>query len=79
MQALWVLLAAFFFATMSVGVKVAGASFSISEVVFYRGAVSVLFMAVVVRARGECVRGSVRHKKTALAQCVGKRGPLSSR
>ena len=34
MQALWVLLAAFFFATMGVGVKIAGANFSISELVF---------------------------------------------
>ena len=59
MQALWVLLAAFFFATMGVGVKIAGANFSISELVFYRGAVSVLFMAVVVRARGVSLRTTV--------------------
>ena len=59
MQALWVLLAAFFFATMSVGVKVAGASFSIAELVFYRGAVSVLFMVVLLRARGVSLRGTV--------------------
>ena len=52
MQALWVLLASFFFATMSVGIKIAGASFSVSELLFYRGTVSVLFMAVLMRARG---------------------------
>jgi S-adenosylmethionine uptake transporter len=51
MQALWVLLASFFFATMSVGIKIAGASFSVSELLFYRGTVSVLFMAVLMRAR----------------------------
>jgi S-adenosylmethionine uptake transporter len=52
MQALWVLLASFFFATMSVGIKIAGASFSVSELLFYRGTVSVLFMAVLMRAQG---------------------------
>jgi S-adenosylmethionine uptake transporter len=59
MQALWVLWAAFFFATMSVGVKIAGASFGIAELVFYRGAVSVLFMTLVLRARGVSLRTTV--------------------
>ena len=59
MQALWVLLAALFFATMSVGIKIAGASFSISELVFYRGTVSVLFMAVLLRANGVSLRTTV--------------------
>ena len=44
--------AAFFFATMAVGIKVASSSFSLPELVFYRGIVSVIFMAVVMRARG---------------------------
>jgi len=51
MQALWMVLAAFFFATMAVGIKVASTSFSLPELVFYRGVVSVIFMAVVLRAR----------------------------
>jgi S-adenosylmethionine uptake transporter len=51
MQALWMVLASFFFATMAVGIKVASDSFSTPELVFYRGAVSVVFMAVVLRAR----------------------------
>jgi len=59
MQALWVLWAAFFFATMSVGVKIAGTSFSIAELVFYRGAVSVLFMTLLLRARGVSLRTTV--------------------
>ena len=44
--------AAFFFATMAVGIKVASVSFSLPELVFYRGIVSVIFMGVVMRARG---------------------------
>ena len=44
-------LAAFFFATMAVGIKVASTSFSLPELVFYRGVVSVIFMATVLRAR----------------------------
>jgi S-adenosylmethionine uptake transporter len=45
-------LAAFFFATMAVGIKIASSSFGLFELVFYRGLVSVIFMAVVLRARG---------------------------
>ena len=52
MQALWMVLASFFFATMGVGVKVASGSFNTSELVFYRGLVSVLFMGLVLRTRG---------------------------
>ncbi|MBP6007783.1 MAG: DMT family transporter [Rhodoferax sp.] len=51
MQALWMVLAAFFFATMAVGIKIASADFSTSELVFYRGVVSVVFMAVVMRTK----------------------------
>jgi S-adenosylmethionine uptake transporter len=52
MQALWMLWGSFFFATMAVGIKFASVEFSLSEMVFYRGVVSVLFMALVLRARG---------------------------
>jgi S-adenosylmethionine uptake transporter len=52
MQALWMVLAAFFFATMAVGIKVASGSFSTFELVFYRGIVSVIFMGFVLKARG---------------------------
>jgi S-adenosylmethionine uptake transporter len=51
MQALWMVLAAFFFATMAVGIKIASATFSTAELVLYRGLVSVVFMAVVMRSR----------------------------
>lgn len=45
-------LASFFFASMAVGIKIASASFGLAELVFYRGVVSVIFMALVLRARG---------------------------
>ena len=59
MHALWMVLAAFFFATMAVGIKFASADFGTMELVFYRGVVSVVFMALVVRARGASLRTPV--------------------
>ena len=59
MQALWMVLAAFFFSTMAVGIKVASGSFSTMELVFYRGIVSVVFMALVMRARRTPLRSPV--------------------
>lgn len=52
MQALWMVLASFLFATMAVGIKMASSSFGLFELVFYRGLVSVVFMALVMRSRG---------------------------
>lgn len=52
-------LGAFFFATMAVGIKVASGSFSTFELVFYRGVVSVIFIGLVLRARGTSLRTSV--------------------
>ncbi len=59
MQALWMLLAALSFATMGVGVKIASGSFNTAELIFYRGVVSTLFMAVLVLARGRSLRTPV--------------------
>jgi len=59
MQALWMVLASFFFATMGVGVKIASASFTTVELVFYRGLVSVVFMGMVLRAHGTTLRTPV--------------------
>ncbi|MDD5336093.1 MAG: DMT family transporter [Rhodoferax sp.] len=59
MQALWMILGSFFFATMAVGIKIASASFNTFELVFYRGVVSVIFMALVLRARGTPLRTRV--------------------
>jgi len=52
MQALWMVLASFFFATMGVGVKIASESFNTFELVCYRGFISMLFMWLMMRARG---------------------------
>jgi S-adenosylmethionine uptake transporter len=52
MHALWMVLASIFFATMGVCVKLASTHFTALELVFYRGLVSMVFMAIVVRARG---------------------------
>ncbi len=52
-------LGAFLFATMAVGIKFASTSFGTAELVFYRGIVSVVFMAVVLRARRTPLRTPV--------------------
>jgi S-adenosylmethionine uptake transporter len=52
MQALWMVLASFFFATMGVGVKIASENFSTFELVCYRGFISMLLMWLIMRARG---------------------------
>nr|WP_295785695.1 DMT family transporter [Rhodoferax sp.] len=59
MQALWMVLGSFLFATMAVGIKYASASFGTMELVFYRGIVSMVFMAVVMQARGTPLRTPV--------------------
>ena len=45
-------LASFFFATMGVGVKIASENFNTFELVCYRGFISMLFMGLMMRARG---------------------------
>jgi S-adenosylmethionine uptake transporter len=52
MQALWMILAAFFFATMAVCVKFASAWFNAAELVFYRGIMGMLFMWLLARSQG---------------------------
>jgi S-adenosylmethionine uptake transporter len=52
-------LGAFFFATMGVGVKLASASFNTFELVFYRGLISIAFMAAVLRTGGVALRTPV--------------------
>jgi drug/metabolite transporter (DMT)-like permease len=52
MQALWMLAAAFFFATMAVCVKFASEYFNSAELVFYRGLLGMFFMWTLARTRG---------------------------
>ena len=56
---MWMVLASLLFATMGVGVKIAAGSFNITELVFYRGLVSVVFTAAVLRAHGTPMRTPV--------------------
>lgn len=52
MQALWMVLAAFLFASMGVCVKIASDSFNAAELVFYRGLISVVLMWTLARSQG---------------------------
>lgn len=52
MQALWMLAAAFFFASMAVCVKMASEHFNSAELVFYRGLLGMFFMWALARTRG---------------------------
>jgi drug/metabolite transporter (DMT)-like permease len=51
MQALWMLAASLFFATMAVCIKIASAWFNASELVFYRGLVGMVIMAAWARSQ----------------------------
>ncbi len=52
MQALWMLLGAFFFASMAVCLKIASAWFNTSELLFWRGLVGVILLWAIARSRG---------------------------
>ncbi|MDD0840742.1 DMT family transporter [Curvibacter sp. HBC61] len=56
MQALWMLVAAFFFASMGVCVKIASSDFSSAELVFYRGVLGIFFMWALARYSGISLR-----------------------
>ncbi|MES2933898.1 MAG: DMT family transporter [Pseudomonadota bacterium] len=52
MQSLWMLFATFVFAIMAVAVKLASNLYSTSEIVMYRGLISVIVMFVLIRFQG---------------------------
>jgi drug/metabolite transporter (DMT)-like permease len=52
MQALWMVLGAFLFATMSVVVKIASEWFNSGEMVLGRGLIGIVFLWLLARARG---------------------------
>jgi S-adenosylmethionine uptake transporter len=56
MQALWMLLGAAFFATMGVCIKFASAHFNSAELVFYRGAIGILFLGALARQQKVSLR-----------------------
>lgn len=59
MQALWMVLASLLFASMSVCIKYASAHFSPIELVCYRGAIGIVFMAAWCKAQGVSLRTPV--------------------
>jgi len=52
MQASWMILASLFFATMGVCIKYASEHFHTFDLVFYRGVIGIVFMAVICRSQG---------------------------
>ncbi|QHE75641.1 DMT family transporter [Hydrogenophaga sp. PBL-H3] len=56
MQALWMVLASLFFATMGVCIKFASTHFNSFEIVFYRGLVGVVFLIGLTRLQGVSLR-----------------------
>jgi S-adenosylmethionine uptake transporter len=56
MQAFWMVLSSFLIASMGVCVKFAAAHFNSAELVFYRGAVSIVFMAIYAQVHGTSLR-----------------------
>jgi S-adenosylmethionine uptake transporter len=56
MQALWMLLGAAFFATMGVCVKFGSEHFNSAELVFYRGVVGIIFLAVIAKQKKVSLR-----------------------
>ena len=56
MQALWMLLGAAFFATMGVCIKFASTHFNSAELVFYRGAIGILFLGAIARQQKVSLR-----------------------
>ncbi len=59
MQALWMLLASFFFASMGVCIKFASEHFNSFELVCYRGVFGVLFLFGLMRVRGVSLRTQI--------------------
>ena len=52
MQALWMVLGAFLFASMGVAVKIASAWFTSGEMVLWRGVIGIVFLWLLARSRG---------------------------
>ena len=59
MQALWMLLASVFFASMGVCIKFASSHFNSFEIVFYRGVVGAIFLIAMTRVNGVSLRTSM--------------------
>ena len=76
MQSLWMLLAAFLFATMGVCVKFATQYVHSFEVVMYRGLIGVLVLAWWYRKKGWGLLSNRRARHASMAQCRGRHLPV---
>ena len=56
MQSLWMVVAGFLFALMGACVKIASASFSTAEIVFYRSVLSLLLIFLLMQFEGVPVK-----------------------
>ncbi|WP_293777106.1 DMT family transporter [uncultured Oxalicibacterium sp.] len=56
MQSLWMLFATFMFSIMGVCVKLASETYSVAEIIMYRGAIGVLFIYILILQRGGTLR-----------------------
>ncbi len=75
MQALWMVLGAFLFATMGVCIKYASDDFNSFEIVFYRGLVGVIFLIGLTRCSGRFVAHHGAHD-AFVAQRGGRHSPV---
>ena len=76
MQAVWMILSAFLIASMGVCVKFASAYFTGAELVFYRGVVSMVFMAAYAQVYGTSLRTRCNFKSRAEGTLCGDAGSI---
>jgi len=72
MQSLWMIVASFFFACMGVCVKLASTQFSAAEIVFYRSFINLIFLLILVKARGIPVKTPlwILHVRRSGSGCI---------
>ena len=56
MQSLWMVAASFLFACMAVCVKLAAEQYSVAEILFYRSAISLLYIIILLRMNGISIK-----------------------
>lgn len=59
MQSLWMLVATFAFSIMGVCVKLASTTYSVAEIIMYRGLIGVVFIYILIRQQGGTLKTSL--------------------
>jgi S-adenosylmethionine uptake transporter len=59
MQSLWMLVATFAFSIMGVCVKLASTTYSVAEIIMYRGIIGVVFIYILIRQQGGTLKTSL--------------------